>query len=80
MYVRGLDGGGRAIVEAGQRFVTFLLVKGYMSVKSPPFCVILASASCVSSTCFPVVTFVPWGVFADILRARVGPTLARSAL
>ena len=27
-----------------------------------------------------MVTFVPWGVFADILRARVGPTLTRSAL
>ena len=32
VYVRGLDGGGRAIVEAGQRFATFLLVKGYESV------------------------------------------------
>ena len=32
VYVRGLGGGGRAIVEAGQRFVTFLLVKGYESV------------------------------------------------
>ena len=80
MYVRGLDGGGRAIVEAGQRFATFLSVKGYMSVKLPSFCLILASASCVSSTCLPVVTFVPWGVFADILRAWIGPTLTHSAL
>ena len=28
VYVRGLGGGGRAIAEAGQRFVTFLCVKG----------------------------------------------------
>ena len=27
-----------------------------------------------------MVTFVPWGVFADILRARIGPTLTLSAL
>ena len=27
-----------------------------------------------------MVTSVPWGVFADILRARIGPTLTRSAL
>ena len=80
MYVRGLDGGGRAIVEAGQRFATFLSVKGYMSVKLPSFCLTLVSASCVSSTCLPVVTFVPWGVFADILRAWIGPTLTLSAL
>ena len=80
MYVRGLDEGGRAIVEAGQRFATFLSVKGYMSVKLPSFCLTLVSASCVSSTYLPVVTFVPWGVFADILRAWIGPTLTHSAL
>ena len=27
-----------------------------------------------------MVTSVPWGVFADILRARIGPTLTLSAL
>ena len=80
LIVRGLDEGGRATVDAGQRFTTVLSVKGYMSVKSPSFCLILASASCVSSTCLPMVTSVPWGVFADILRARIGPTLTLSAL
>ena len=80
LVVRGLNEGERATVDAGQRFTTVLGVKGYMSVMLPSFCVILVSASCDSGTCFPVVIFSPWGVFADILCARVGPTLARSAL